>query len=261
MNHQNGFGMCTMNNKMVGQAEYSILQSDIPDAIIAQKGGVDMKDFPLFTTEFGVSSLILREIPYRAEAYIRIQDVQSEGFTDHLKECVSFCRMVGAERIYADGHEALTAFPVHASVYEMRGTAWVDQSKLENLFPVTELTVGRFRSICNERLRQVDHSATLTSADEKKILESGGAYFVHHAGQLLGVGWLEDTKLLLMAAVVPGAGQRVMHSLMSLVEGADMTLEVASTNERAIRLYEKLGFLKTAECSSWYDVFSVTAEK
>ena len=33
-----------------------------------------------------------------------------------------------------------------------------------------------------------------------------------------------------------------------------MVLEVASTNERAIRLYEKLGFLKIKERSRWYEV-------
>ena len=52
----------------------------------------------------------------------------------------------------------------------------------------------------------------------------------------------------------PGAGERVMHTLMSLVEGAGMTLEVASTNAKAIRLYEKLGFLRTAEKVRWYRV-------
>ena len=210
-----------------------------------------MRDFPVFTTDSGVSSLVLREIPYRQEAYIHIQDVQQEGFEDHLRECVSFCRMAGAERVFATGHEGLGGYPLHTAVYEMRATAWVDPEKLENLFPVTEATVARFRSICNERLRRVDNSATLTSADEKKILESPGAYFVHHNGELLGVGWLQDTKLLLVAAVKPGAGERIMHTLMSLVEGADMTLEVASTNEKAIRLYEKLGFLKIKDLSEW----------
>jgi len=213
-----------------------------------------MKDFPVFTTDYGVSSLVLREVPYRQEAYIHIQDVQPEGFEDHLRECVSFCRVVGAERIFAKGHDRLEQYPLHTAVYEMRGTAWVDREKLENLFPVTEATVSRWRSILNEQLRQVDNAATLTSADEQKILESNGAYFVHHAGELLGVGWMEDTKLLLMAAVKPGAGERVMHTLMSLAEGADMTLEVASTNERAIRLYERLGFLKTREISRWYSI-------
>ena len=54
-----------------------------------------MRNIPVFTTEFGVGSLILREIPYRQEAYIRIQDTgQPEIF---LKECVDFCKTAGAE--------------------------------------------------------------------------------------------------------------------------------------------------------------------
>lgn len=212
-----------------------------------------MRDFPLFTTDFGVASLVLKEIPYREEAYITVQDVQPDGFEEHLKECVSFCRMAGAEKIYAKGHDDLEQYPLHTAVYEMRSTAWVDKSQLACLFPVTEDTVGHWRSIYNERMRAVDNAGTMESRDEKRILE-GGAYFVHADGELLGIGWMEDTKLLAVASVKPGAGEQVMHTLMSLVEGSDMTLEVASTNERAIRLYEKLGFLKTAEISRWYRV-------
>ena len=33
-----------------------------------------MKDFPVFTTEYGVASLILKEIPYQGTAYITLQD-------------------------------------------------------------------------------------------------------------------------------------------------------------------------------------------
>ena len=213
-----------------------------------------MKDFPVFTTDWGVSSLILREIPYREEAYIHIQDVQPEGFEEHLKECVSFCRMAGAERVYATGSQLLQAYPEYMSVYEMRGAAWVDPEKLQNLFPVTDTTVSRWRGLMNERLRPVDNAATLTAFDEKKIVQSGGAYYIHRSGELLGLGWMEDTKLLLVAAVKPGAGETVMHSLMSLVEGSDMTIEVASTNDRAIRLYEKLGFMKMREVVKWYKI-------
>ena len=216
-----------------------------------------MKDFPFFTTEYGVSSLILREVPYRQEAYIHVQDVQPEGFEEHLRECVAFCRMVGAEQIYVREHRLLEGCPVHTAIYEMRATAWVDPSKLENLFPVTEATVSHWRSVMNQRMRGVDNGATLTAKDEKEILESGGAYFVHHNGELLGVGWLKDPELALVAAVKPGAGERVMHTLMSLMEGSDMMLQVASTNTRAIRLYERLGFLKTREISRWYDATSL----
>ena len=215
-----------------------------------------MRDFPVFATDFGVASLVLKEIPYREEAYITIQDVQPDGFEELLKECVSFCRMAGAEKIYAKGYEQLEQYPLHTAVYEMRGTAWVDREQLECLFPVTEDTVHRWRTIYNERMRSVDNAGTLEARDEKNIIESGGAYFVHRNGELLGIGWLEDTKLLAVASVKKGAGERVMHTLMSLVEGADMTLEVASTNERAIRLYEKLGFCKTSELSRWYHVSS-----
>ena len=213
-----------------------------------------MRDFPIFDTEYGVSSLFLKEIPYKNEAYIRIRSAEEGFFGEHLAECVSFCRMCGAERVLAADHEALEGYPLFASILEMRGTAWVDKEKLKNLFPVTEATVGKWRQLHNEKLRDVDCSATLTSREEAEILGSGGAYFVHDNGALLGLGWVEDCRLKNVAAVKPGAGECVMHTLMSLIEGASMDLEVASTNKRAIRLYEKLGFLKVGEKTRWFSV-------
>ena len=114
--------------------------------------------------------------------------------------------------------------------------------------------MGKWRSICNERMRCVDNAATQEARDEKEILASGGAYFVHRDGELLGIGWIRDNMLLAVATVQRGAGERVMHTMMSLMPGQSMTLEVASTNERAIRLYEKLGFVITREISRWYRV-------
>ncbi len=212
-----------------------------------------MRDFPIFTTDFGVSSLFLKEIPYKSEAYIRIRDVQSGYFREHLTECAAFCRMAGAERIYAAAHEALEGYPVQASILEMRGMAWVDPEKLKNLFPVTKETVSTWRTYYNAAMQGVDHAGTLESREEGKIC-SGGAYFVHDQGELLGIGWVEKNTLVTVAAVRKGAGEAVMHTLMSLIEGETMILEVASTNTRAIRLYEKLGFLKTGEKTRWHDV-------
>ena len=214
-----------------------------------------MKDIPMFTTDYGVASLVLKEIPYRGQAYVRVLDVQPGQIRELIAECVSFCRMVGADAVYATGQDDLARWPVYTSVYEMQGDALVDWEKTENLFPVTEQTVTRWREIYNERMRGVDNAATLESRDEKRILESGGAYFVHRQGELLGIGWLDEGKLLAVASAVPGAGERVMNTLMSLDEGGRLCLEVASTNERAIRLYERLGFIKTREISCWYRVF------
>lgn len=213
-----------------------------------------MKDIPIFTTEYGVASLIFKEIPYRQAAYVRIQDAQPGMLEELLTECVTFCRMVGAEHIYAAGHEGLEVYPLYTAVWEMRADAWVDRDKLENLFPVTEATISRWRSLMNERMKDVDNAATLTARDEKRILESGGAYFIHRSGELLGLGWLEEDCINAIASVKPGMGQHVAHTLMSVVEGTPLRLEVASTNEKAIRLYEKLGFLRTGEISRWYKI-------
>lgn len=213
-----------------------------------------MRDLPFFITDNGVADLILKEIPYKQTAYIRVREAQPGELDQLIGECRAFCRMAGADHIYATGHPELERWPLYTEVLAMRGTAWVDREKLCSLFPVTEQTVTQWRQIYNERMASVHNSATLEARDEKRIAESAGAYFVHEDGDLLGIGWLEDTALLAVASVKPGAGEKVMHSLMSLIEGAVVSLEVASTNGRAIKLYEKLGFLPVASVSRWYDV-------
>lgn len=211
-----------------------------------------MRDFPVFTTEYGVASLILREIPYRQEAYIHLQ--ATEQPEELLRECVSFCTACGAEKIYARGHVILERYPLHCSILEMRGEACIEESKIENLWPVTQKTVGKWRTFLNERLASVDNAGTLQRQGEKEILNSGGAYFVHHEGTLLGAGWIQEDELRLIASAEPGLGERVMHTLLSLVPGTQIRLEVASTNTRAIHLYDKMGFIPTAEKSKWYKI-------
>lgn len=211
-----------------------------------------MKDFPMFTTEFGIASLVLREIPYRGEAFILIQDTLQPD--ELLAECISFCRICGAEKIYARGHEIVEKYPLHCIVYEMRGRAEVDETKVENLWPVTEETVTQWRELMNEKMRPVDNSGTLEKKGEREILDSGGAYFVHHEGELLGAGWLVDNELRLVASCKAGMGERVCHTLFSLIPGQEVKLDVVSTNTRAIRLYEKLGFIRTSERRRWHRV-------
>lgn len=249
-----GFELYNLYKGKGGILRNSCLPVSLPNGMMVENGGDFMRDFPIFTTEYGVSSLVLKEIPYRQEAYIHIQDYQEGFFTEHLAECVSFCRMCGAERIFAKGDENLTQYPLYTSVYQMCGKARSEEEKLASLFPVTEATVSRWRDIYNKGMQNVDNAGTLESRDEKRIVDSGSAYFVHRSGDLLGIFWLEDNKLLAIAAAQKGAGETVMHTMMSLLEGESMTLEVASTNERAIRLYEKAGFLKTEELTRWYRV-------
>lgn len=216
-----------------------------------------MRDFPFFTTEYGIAGLQLKEIPYRGAAYIRVREAQSENLGALLAECKAFCRMAGAEHIYAAGHEGLEGRPLHVRIYEMRGPARVDREDLASLFPVTEKTVGRWRELYNRAMAGVSNAATLEFRDEGEILQAPGAYFVHNQGTLLGIGWLEDTKLLAIAAAQKGAGKTVLNTLLSTVEGANVTLEVASDNERAVRLYESFGFVRTKELARWFELDSL----
>lgn len=214
------------------------------------RDGADMKNIDFFPTEYGVASLTISEIPYRQEAYIRVLDVQPENLDLLLQECAGFSRACGAEKIWWTGAQT-EALP-DLTVLRMTGTAWVDPDKLEQLFPVTEATVSRWRQIYNERMQAVPQARTLSFSDEQELTDACGTYFIHHRGELLGIGWLEDTHLKAIASVQRGAGERIVHTLMSLVEGEPMTLEVADTNEKAISLYRRLGFLPTGIASQWY---------
>ena len=70
-----------------------------------------MRDFPVFSTENGVGSLVLKEIPYNGAAYVTIH---SSSFpTEFLNECVEFCRAVGARDVYAAGDDCLRQYPLH----------------------------------------------------------------------------------------------------------------------------------------------------
>ena len=210
-----------------------------------------MKDIPMFTTDSGVSSLILKEIPYKQLAFIHVQDVQTGQLKPHLEECISFCRMLGAEKILAKGHEELQSYPLHSVVVEM--TLMHDQREPEaNLWPVTQESVAKWREIYNEAMGKFDNHATLTFHDEKRIVQSGGAYFVHRDGALLGIGWMDGQELLALVSVIPGMGETVARTLFTTVGSDKITLEVVSDNLRAVKLYERMGFVKTREVSRWY---------
>ena len=209
-----------------------------------------MKDIGFFPTQYGVASLVLREIPYRQEAYILVQDVQPENLWLLLDECADFCRACGAKKILWTGVEVENEPAM--SVLRMQGTACPDPGLVEQLFPVTQNTVTKWRQIYNEKMRAVPQARTLSFVDEKELTEAVGTYFIHHNGELLGIGWLEDTHLLAVTSCKPGAGERIIHTLMSLIEGANMTLEVANRNEKALSLYQRLGFVVTGVASKWY---------
>ena len=211
-----------------------------------------MKDIPVFTTENGAASLFLREIPYRSRAHIKIQS--SEDPLALLEECISFCKMCGAEWIEAAGGPALEKFPLITSLMIMQrdreGIAESDAA----LFPVTEETLSRWLDIYNDRMKDVPNAAYMSRKDGEDLLKSGDGYFIHRNGELLGIGKAKEDYLDTVISVVPGAGQTVVQALCSLLTEDIVRLMVADAYLRAVRLYERMGFVKVKEVSRWYRV-------
>ena len=211
-----------------------------------------MRDFPLFTTENGVGSITLKEVPYKGIAYIKIHStLRPEAF---LKDCVDFCIMTGAKKIYASGHEMLKKYRMHTAILQMSVLRESLGETDAALFPVTEKTSEQWRSIYNEKMFPISNSSTMTRLDMNTLIQQGGGYFVHQGEVLLGIGIARGDTVESVIATKPGAGREVLLALCSSLRAERVVLEVASTNTRAICLYEKLGFLKTAEVSCWYDV-------
>lgn len=211
-----------------------------------------MRDIPVFTTEAGVASLILKEIPYTAEAYIKLQDTRDQEWL--LKVCCDFCAAAGAERIYASGHAMLGNYPLHTAVWQMSrlrdGLSETDAA----LFPVQKQTLELWRSLYNEKMKSIPNASYMTMHDAQKMLAKGNGYFVHMGDTLMGIGVASGDRIDAVIAAVPGAGRDVLLALNHALSGEQIILEVASANTRAISLYSSLHFVKTAELARWYRI-------
>lgn len=212
-----------------------------------------MRNLPMFTTENGAAALILEEIPYTGNGYVRLHaSVIPEAL---LAECADFCRVAGAKRLYAAGHPVLEAYPLHTAVVELSGARESLQSLDASLFPVTGETLSQWRALYREKMAGVPNAAWMTEAAAQQMLDRGEGYFVHRDGVLLGIGRICGDTIAALAAAVPGAGETVVRTLASAMTGDRVRLEVATANTRAMRLYERLGFLPVRELSRWYQIF------
>lgn len=211
-----------------------------------------MRDFPIFTTENGVASLVLREIPYRQCAYIKLIDtLEPEKL---LEECRQFCAAVGAEHIYAAGAECLKKYPLYTSIREMeRIWTGIPETKAVAV-PVTAQDLSRWKDLYNNKMVSVPNAAYMNDAMAKQMLADGSGYYVYLDDRMIGIGKGSGHKVEAVASVQPGAGKNVVLALCRALGGSRFRLEVADSNTGAVALYERMGFVKTREISRWYHI-------
>ena len=209
-----------------------------------------MKNIPVFTTENGVATLILKEIPYQQTAYVILRDsLEPEKL---IAECRDFCTACGAAHVYAAGHEALERYPFHTAMWEMRCPVDSLEDTDAALFPVQAETLEIWRDIYNKKVIHVPNGAWMTAADGAEMLKKGDGYFIHRGETLLGIGRASGKMIDWVASVQLGAGREVVLALAHALSEETAELTVASTNEKAVRLYERLGFLKSREHARWF---------
>lgn len=211
-----------------------------------------MKDLPIFTSQFGVASLTLSQIPYTGDSYIRIQSTADGGAL--LKECVDFCRAAGAKNVYATGHDVVAQYPYHTQIWRMR----CQRRKIPNtdaaLIPVEADALEQWRCIYNDKMRHVPNASVLTLGDAKALPEVKTAYFIMREDQLLGIGMVGNGEIKAIASVVPGSGKNLVAALNSALSGETVSVEVASENYAAVRLYEAMGFECEQIISQWHKI-------
>ena len=94
----------------------------------------------------------------------------------------------------------------------------------------------------------------MTRSDAEAMLTRVDGYFIHRGDTLLGIGRAAADRIDWVASVVPGAGNDVVKALAHAATEDTLSLTVASANQKAVKLYESLGFLRTAEISKWYQL-------
>ncbi len=218
-----------------------------------------MRNIPDFTCPHGAAQLILEGIPYTETAYILVLWVIPGQLPSLLEECRRFCRMAGAERVLAladtFGNEPVPpACPQAFRVLSMQ----LDKAALPPanaaLFPLTLGLADSYIRRYNEAMTGIDGARRLSRQDSHRLFCQGGCYFVHRDGVLLGLGQVDGGRIAAIAACVPGAGKEVLCALAEVILEDTVSLQVADTNRKALRFYEKMGFLPTGIKELWVEL-------
>lgn len=212
-----------------------------------------MRNIDMFTTEYGVASLTLTDVPYNACAYIRVHDTSNES--EFTNECCDFCRAVGAEYIYATGLKSHEQYPLYTEIWKMVATRMDVSCDEDILVPVEESDLESWREIYNNRMKNVPMASFLSMADAKKLLSENACYFIRRNSLCVGLGVAKENQIHAVISLLPGMGGNVLSALVNGLNAEQVQLEVASENVRAIKLYERFGFRKTDVISTWYRIF------
>ena len=211
-----------------------------------------MKDIPIFTGQYGIGSLILREIPYKQCAYVLVRSAREGHMADFLEENPE----ANVTLTEASAPEPLSFLPhVHDMLeYACRRDQLPPPLRPVVLEPLCDDNAERYREIYNDLFRAIPNAATCTPEDLRRLREKSRAFLAKVGGETAGICQWTGSELNTIG-VLPnfrGLGHRLALTAFGQMEGEVITLRVSSSNGPALRLYQKLGFDRTQVLSSWY---------
>ena len=149
--------------------------------------------------------------------------------------------------MYVDGISIPTSYPHYTDVLEMRRKSCDIPETDANLVPIAEETLEQWRLLYNENMRNIPAAFFMSVGRAQEILRNGTGYFVNYKNELFGIGVADKNRIDCIISLIPGAGRDVLCALCKVLTGDEIVLEVASTNERAVSFYEKMGFSVTSD--------------
>ena len=219
-----------------------------------------MNNIPVFTAQGGTATLILREIPVSQRAYILLRTVLPGMEEALVTECASFCRMCGAEQIFASWEDGELPFLSPAyDIYLLHvAKSALPEANPVTLTPMTPDNDAIYQRIYNRCFSPISHALSYDRGQIARIYREHQRAFLapDENGKPYGIGELHGDELAAIA-VLPkyrGRGTDLAISLLKLCPGEDLHVTVASDNEAAIHLYEKLGFHLAGVESKWFRV-------
>ena len=219
-----------------------------------------MNNIPVFTGQGGTATLILREIPVSQRAYILLRTVLPGMAENLVAECASFSKMCGAEEVFvswADGDLPFLSPAYDIYLLHVSKSA-LPEGKPVQLTPMTPENDAIYQRIYNRCFSHVSHAASYDRGQIARIYREHQRAFLalDEEGRPYGIGELHGDELAAIA-VLPkyrGRGMDLAVALLNLCTGEDLHVTVASDNDAAMRLYEKLGFHLFGVESKWFQV-------
>ncbi len=201
-----------------------------------------MRDIPVFVTQYGTAQLICSQIPYTRRGYIRVLEYMAAEKL--LAECAGFLQALDCQEIYYTG---LWQEGAADTLWEY--TVGTIPSGMAKAIPVTEENKALWISLYNRKAEKILGSAHIGRYSPDSFFED--CYFIYKEDTLLGIGKAAEDEIQWISSHSPGAGAEVVKALGALCT-FPVRLQVLSSNNKAVALYESLGFQRGKELARWY---------